>query len=468
MAPDPSPNAKRLENDVSLVLKNPYALSVAERLAFESARRNLQDVDANLAPVITQLARSGNVPLAKRVVLAVGHLQARARDELSLMPSSDFLHERRFPGPIAKELRADVLYQVAAASDRVNFHLTQFRGKSDGAQRVRREAWTLCFGTSLEQAETMAPIVRGLHVLVLGESGTGKECIAQAIAHSTITAGTPRVQSTNVAAIPEKLAESFLFGHERGAFTDAEQRVDGDFQKAHGGALIFDEVADLDPVIQPKLLRAIQEKKVTRLGGAKSEPADVRIIGLTSRDVAAKLSAGEFREDLYHRLAGYEIRIPPLRERRADIIEIGRAYLQREIGDVGPEHPFVEQMTEALRWLTTEAESPRRWSGNVRTVQNELRRYLLGLYDPGRAAGSIAPAAPASAASDPAPTSAETNEIDTILRGHATLEQVRRWYIALALKAHAGNKSATAKRLDINRETITLATAADASPTRTP
>jgi len=212
-------------------------------------------------------------------------------------------------------------------------------------------------------------------VLVSGESGTGKELVARMLHRRSRRADGPFV-AVNCAAIPESLMESELFGHERGAFTGAHRRREGRFEEASGGTLFLDEVASMPLALQAKVLRALQERRVTRLGGSGEVACDARVVAATNRDLAAMVSEGEFREDLYYRLNVMPIRLPPLRERREDIPALAEALLRQ----AAERHSVaVESMPQPiLRRLMEHT-----WPGNVRELANAVERLVL-LADEGR------------------------------------------------------------------------------------
>jgi two-component system response regulator PilR (NtrC family) len=211
--------------------------------------------------------------------------------------------------------------------------------------------------------QSMAPVA------IMGESGSGKELVARAI-HAMSTRRSRPFIAVNCGAIPESLMEAEFFGYRRGAFTGAERDRDGFFQAANGGTLLLDEVAELPLAMQVKLLRAIQERRVHKVGSTSEESVDVRILSATHQDLARMVETGRFRQDLFYRLNVIELRVPSLRERSEDIALIAKALLQR-IG---------ERAGVAPAWLTPEAEAVlRRWPfpGNVRELENVLERSVV-------------------------------------------------------------------------------------------
>ncbi|HEV2148475.1 MAG TPA: sigma-54 dependent transcriptional regulator [Longimicrobiaceae bacterium] len=206
-------------------------------------------------------------------------------------------------------------------------------------------------------------------VLVTGESGTGKELVARALHRMSPRAAGPFV-AVNCAAIPEDLLESELFGHEKGAFTGAVARKVGRFERAGGGTLFLDEIGDMSLVLQAKILRALQEREVERLGGEERIPLDVRVVAATHRDLPALIEAGEFREDLFYRLAVVRLHLPPLRERTGDLRALALHYAAR----------FAREHARPLRALghaALERLEAHAWPGNVRELRNVLERAVL-------------------------------------------------------------------------------------------
>jgi nitrogen regulation protein NR(I) len=210
---------------------------------------------------------------------------------------------------------------------------------------------------------------RPVNVLIRGETGTGKELIARAIYQHSDRANAPFV-AINCAAIPETLLESELFGHERGAFTGAETRRIGRFEQAHQGTVFLDEIGDMTPNTQVKLLRVLQERHLQRLGSKETIPADVRVIAATHRDLEAAMRERQFRDDLFYRLSVVTISVPPLRERRADIPELIKYFLRKYGHELGTDQPSIH--ADAVTFLQSQP-----WPGNVRELENVVRKVLL-------------------------------------------------------------------------------------------
>jgi len=206
-------------------------------------------------------------------------------------------------------------------------------------------------------------------VLIRGATGTGKELIARAIYQHSDRAHAPFI-AINCAAIPENLLESELFGHERGAFTGADARRIGRFEQAHGGTIFLDEIGDMSPNLQAKLLRVLQEKTIQRVGGKDTIPVDVRIIAATHRDLEAAIRERHFREDLFYRLSVMTITLPPLNQRTEDIPDMVRYFLRRYAPEAGVAAPSITP--EAIAFLQSQP-----WPGNVRELENTVRKALL-------------------------------------------------------------------------------------------
>lgn len=217
-------------------------------------------------------------------------------------------------------------------------------------------------------------------VLIVGESGVGKEVLAKYIHRMSPRATRPFV-AINMTAIPDTLLESELFGYERGAFTGAERRKIGKFEMASGGTILLDEIGDMPPHVQPKILRVIQEKRIERLGSNSSVKVDVRIISTTNKDLESMVKDGRFREDLYFRLAVVPIRIPPLRDRKEDIPYLVRYFVQK----LSRKYEVEVRVTD----LAIERLMEYDWPGNVRELQNVIERAFVISFSSGKGSVSI-------------------------------------------------------------------------------
>jgi two-component system, NtrC family, nitrogen regulation response regulator NtrX len=282
-------------------------------------------------------------------------------------------------------------------------------------------------------------------VLISGESGTGKELVATAIHLSSARRDRPFVR-VNCAAIPRDLVESEMFGHERGAFTGATERRIGRFELAHTGTLFLDEVGDLGPEAQAKLLRAIEAKEIERLGGGKPVRVDVRIIAATNKDLPRATADGTFREDLLFRLNVIPIVLPPLRERPDDIPALVEHFTALHRARTG--RPVASWTTEAVALLARY-----RWPGNVRELANIVERLAIlhaGCAIDGPAVRSVLPIArdtPPDAASLPDPAALERPLSDT-------LDDYERTLITRALSTAGGNVAEAARRLKTDRPNL--------------
>jgi DNA-binding NtrC family response regulator len=206
-------------------------------------------------------------------------------------------------------------------------------------------------------------------ILITGESGTGKEVLARYV-HRKSNRADKAFISVNCAAIPDNLLESELFGHEKGAFTGAVARRIGKFEEANGGTLLLDEISEMDARLQAKLLRAIQEREIDRVGGGKPVKVDIRIIATSNRDLAEAVKRGTFREDLLYRLNVVNLRLPALRERPKDILALARHFAQKYAAANGAPYRPLAPVTERLLLSHT-------WRGNVRELENTMHRAVL-------------------------------------------------------------------------------------------
>ncbi|MCE9579078.1 MAG: sigma-54 dependent transcriptional regulator [Deltaproteobacteria bacterium] len=389
---------------------------VARLLATPSARRALV-----LAP--TELAERIAIALrASGMSAGIAVEQAEIDDEIAVWPTD--------LGPDAVErVRNAVRAEDAVRRQRGPFGLAALIGQSDAMREV--------FDTLEQVAGTDAT------VLVRGETGTGKELVARVL-HSLSSRRDRPFVAVNCAALPESLVESELFGHERGAFTGAAHRKLGRFERADGGTLFIDEVADIPEAVQIKLLRVLQERSLERVGGTELLKVDIRLVAATHIDLEDAIREGKFREDLYYRLDVVPITLPPLRDRREDIpllVEHLLSEYQRRLGKTG-----IRLAPEAQRRLIQHD-----WPGNVRELSNAIER-LVALTPAGATAQTVelrsrtGPRAQL-ATMIPEPSGQTLGE---------TVDEFERAVIAQALERTANNRSAAARALGISRQGLAL------------
>ena len=280
-------------------------------------------------------------------------------------------------------------------------------------------------------AELIAPSES--RVLITGESGAGKEVLADAIHGWSPRVKGPLVK-VNCAAIPETLLESELFGHEKGSFTGAHQSRTGRFEEANGGTIFLDEISEMSPQLQAKLLRVTQHGHFRRVGSGKELQTDARILAATNRNLESFIKEGRFREDLFYRLAVVELGVPPLRERREDILPLAAHFIAQFGGDKTRFAPTVSECLERYAW-----------PGNVRELRNAMERAALLSRGGVVLLEHLPSRVSTGAAGTPAPVSADPQR----------LEEIERDAILVALKRHDFNRTETAKALAISRRALT-------------
>ncbi|HTT70633.1 MAG TPA: sigma 54-interacting transcriptional regulator [Anaeromyxobacteraceae bacterium] len=268
-------------------------------------------------------------------------------------------------------------------------------------------------------------------VLISGETGTGKELVAREIHRRSARAAGPFV-AVNCGAIPESLLESELFGHVRGAFTGAVATRDGKFQAASGGTLFLDEVGDMPPALQVKLLRALQERMVTRVGDTRLEPVDIRVLAATHKVLEEEIQAGRFREDLYYRLNVIGIALPPLAERGDDVVVLARFFLQRYAREFGSRaRSFSAAALSALRKYA--------WPGNIRELENRIKKAVVLCDQP---------------VVEPQDLELGPEALAPVKPLALAKEEFQKRYINEVLERNAGNRTKTAKDLGVDPRTI--------------
>jgi DNA-binding NtrC family response regulator len=316
-------------------------------------------------------------------------------------------------------------------------------GKQAPTERSQRFGLQTIVGSSpamrLVYDQIQKVLSSDITIFISGESGTGKELVAKAVHHGSLRSDHPFID-VNCAAIPEGLQESELFGHEKGAFTGALATHPGKFEQAAGGTIFLDEVGEMSPSAQARLLRVLQERCLQRVGGTKTIDLDVRVISASNRDLQQMVNDGSFRQDLFYRLVVFPIALPPLRERREDIPLLLEHFIAKYASDAGKRVRGAEPA--AIKALQAHD-----WPGNVRELENVVHRSLLIADGPDLGFDDLPPGfgsgAPTAAAQPSAPTSVAMS-----------LEELEQKAITRALERHGGNLSDVARQLGIGRSTL--------------
>ncbi|MFM1846638.1 MAG: hypothetical protein RL417_112 [Pseudomonadota bacterium] len=321
-----------------------------------------------------------------------------------------------------------------SSTERLALRQTSFAGIISDSPEMRR-----IFALIDKVAKTSST------VLVLGESGTGKELVARAIHRLSGRSG--RLVPVNCGAIPEEILESELFGHEKGSFTGAINSRIGRFQMADGGTIFLDEIGEMSPKLQVKLLRVLQERKVEPVGSTRSVDVDVRVVAATNKDLREEVKAGRFREDLYYRLQVVPVNLPPLRERGSDVALLAQYFMERVCE--GMSKPTIAFTKDAMSQLASYS-----WPGNIRELENLIERLAIlaesSVLDsadlPDYVAGTESVAAAAVTMTEEIPSDGlDFNELVNRFETHL---------ISMALAKTNGNKKAAAKLLRLNRTTL--------------
>ncbi len=429
----------------------PMSIAESDRVHLHRDPYLVQDVDTELAPESNRgrvFSRIG-VKSLLRVPLPLGNdvfgslffgshatdryteedidFGKRVADHLALALSHQRLAEAIRRDEATRETAARLEAQVAT--------LTRELESRTGHRRVigRSRRWKDVLSQAARVAQTETT------VLLTGESGTGKEVVARFVHHGSRRAEGPFI-AINCAALPDQLLESELFGHERGAFTGAVAAKPGRIEQANGGVLFLDEVGEMAPTVQAKLLRVLEEREFLRLGGTRLQHADIRVIAATNRDLHAAMRRNEFREDLYYRLGVFEIALPPLRDRPEDILELAFAFLE-ELGEsIGK--PSAGISREAKDQLIGYS-----WPGNVRELRNAIERAVI-LADGAQIRSEHLPVPSSSRLPHPTTTDAATVSLPV---GGVNLEALERSLVAKALTQARHNKTRAAKLLGLTR-----------------
>jgi len=420
--------------------------------AFEAEPFDLVFLDVRMPGVdgLTALARLREIRADACVIVMTAHGTMDTAIQAMQRGAYDYLAK---PFDLDEVL---LLAERAMAARRLTQEVTRLKG---GLQEV----WE--FGAIIGRHPRMQDVyktigrVAGSDVTVLlrGESGTGKELVASAIHNYSRRAGGPFV-AVSCAAIPATLLESEMFGHERGAFTDAKERRLGKLELAHGGTLYLDEIGDMPVELQTKLLRALQERTIERLGGQDSIRIDVRVLAATNRDLEALMKDGRFREDLYYRLNVVTVSLPSLRERRRDIPLLVEHLLAKHAAELGERGVAPEALDRLVGYD---------WPGNVRELENVIQRAMV-MATSGVVLPEHLPIGPVSAAASavvdaPLEEIVERKLMECVrgLREHASanlydlmIGLVEKPLLRAVLRETGGNQVRAAQILGINRNTL--------------
>ena len=342
--------------DVTILLRGDEGLKQAGRDHFDVVLTDFKLPGLSGLELVAQL--HAVKPLLP-VIVMTAHGSTETAIEATKLGAYDYILK-----PFDVEELLDLVNQAAAtsrlASDPVEMGGTEFAhngivGNSRAMQALYKEIGRIA--------------TKPVTVLIRGETGTGKELVARAIYQHSERVGKPYI-AVNCAAIPETLLESELFGHERGAFTGADTRRIGRFEQANEGTIFLDEIGELTPNTQSKLLRVLQEKSIQRLGGKEHISLDIRVVAATNRDLEQAIEDKKFREDLYYRLSVVVIHVPSLRDRREDIPLLIQYFLHRYSGELAVNNPAIS--AEASAFLAEQL-----WPGNVRELENVVRQAML-------------------------------------------------------------------------------------------
>ena len=404
----------RLENEGADLLLLDVCLPGEDGLAW------LQERDRDEGPPVIMMSGHGTIDLALRAV-KLGAL--------------DFLEK-----PLSVE-RLLVSIENALSMDRLRRENARLRREQSAASTL--------LGSSAAMQRLRAAIERAAPtdatVLITGENGTGKDLVARAL-HEGSTRARAEFVRVNCAAIPAELLESELFGHERGAFSGAVNSRRGRFELAHRGTLLLDEIGDMPPSLQAKLLRVLEDGEITRLGAERSRRVDVRLLASTNRDLPARIDADLFREDLYYRLAVLPLHVPPLREREDDVALLASTFLARFCAEHGRQAASLD--AGALERLRTHA-----WPGNVRELRNLMERLVILAPATSFGAADIEALLRPSSSIGTRPLDRSADDAPALPLA-ALLEAYERDQIEESLRRASGNVAAAARRLGVDRANL--------------
>lgn len=425
---------KSVRDSIKMILEyEGYAIQFAEN--GPEALQKVQSPEVHLVLLDVKMAGMDGLEVLQRirekntdlpVIMISGHGTIDTAVEATKLGAFDFLPKPLDRDKLIITIR-NALQQARLASDYRKLQET-VEGK-----------WQI-LGESQKIKEIMGLIGRvaptDARVLITGENGTGKELVARAIHRQSKRAEEPFVE-VNCAAIPAELIESELFGHEKGSFTGATAQRIGKFEQANGGTLFLDEIGDMSLNAQAKVLRALEEGKIERVGGTKLMEVDVRVIAATNKNIEAAVKTGHFRDDLYHRLKVIPVHVPPLRERREDIPLLAKAFVEDVCARNGIAKKNISD--DAMKKLQM-----RDWPGNIRELRNAIERMVI-----------LSPGSEADVALLDPPSRGGSSDFDDLLAKGGTFQEFKERaeaaFIKRLLDLHKWNISKTAEALDIQR-----------------
>jgi two-component system response regulator AtoC len=423
-------------------------LKVAQRESPDLVLLDVRLPDIGGLEVLDQLKKNGD---ARAVIMITADPQLDDVKAALKLGAYDFVGK-----PIDFD-ELNVTVKNALETTRLRSEVQSLRG-----EMRRRTGYHEVVGASPKMTELMSFVRKvasseATTILIQGESGTGKDLIAKAIHYESARSERPFV-AINCSAIPETLMEAELFGHEKGAFTDAKQMKKGLFEMADGGTLFLDEIGELSPLLQAKLLRVLEDQLIRRVGGVRDMQVDVRVIAASNRDLEKAVREGHFRQDLYYRLAVIAIFIPPLRERKEDILPLVDFFVER----------YNRKFKKSVRGISDETRRhllAHDWPGNVRELKNSIERAMIledePLLRPAYLPFSVSEsggltAFERSAPGDGAQTLPNGRTLPRLYipEGGTSLEEVERSMVELAMRQANSNQTHAAKLLDISRDAL--------------
>jgi two-component system, NtrC family, response regulator AtoC len=425
------------------------ALRLAQRESPDLVLLDVRLPDLTGIEVLDQLKKNGDAPAI---------IMITADPKLDDVKAAIKLGAHDFVGkPIDFETLHEVMESALAGSGARNGDLQNARGKMRPAVGYESVVSVSPKMTELMNFVKKVASCEASTILIQGESGTGKDLIAKTIHYESSRHEKPFV-AINCSAIPETLMEAELFGHEKGAFTDAKQMKKGLFEAADGGTLFLDEIGELSPLLQAKLLRVLEDQVIRRVGGLRDIQVDVRVIAASNRDLEKAVRETQFRQDLYYRLAIIAIFIPPLRDRKEDILPLVDFFIER----------YNRRFRKAIRGISDETRHlilAHNWPGNVRELKNTIERgmileeeaYLRSIYLPfsvGESGGRTLFERTSPADGGRKLSNGRALPRLYIPEGGTSLEEVEHSMVELAMSQAHGNQTNAAKLLDISRDAL--------------